>query len=314
MTKTVMGLRVEPAMTDNLRKYLGDETEAFLSKLEPCLEKYTKLWRLSQLTFMPTDTVNLLFSCESEVYGSCVLKVCIPGPEVATEINCLRAYSGQGYVKLWDYDLVDNMLLLERIMPGDQMWAVKDYRKRAQLMADLIKDLPFIECEVGEYPTYRIQMEGLCKNLISMGGMEEPLSYLDKAVLVYDELKRKYQRKCLLHGDMHQENMLLDSNGSYTVIDPKGVVDDPVMETARFLMNEVDTPNNKDMLLEMVSIMAPIIGIPEADMLKSMYVDAALGGCWCLENHFPTQEAFEKEKQEILETCGFVYGLLSEKS
>jgi len=288
-------------------KYLGDETNEFLSQAGKCLEKYKDRWRLSHLSFMPTNTVNLLYSCVSGLYGNCVLKLCIPGPEVATEINCLRAYDGKRYCKLWAYDLTDDIMLLEQVTPGDQMWAVDDYRKRAQLMAMTVKGLP-IPYDKGQYPTYLSWMERIHRIITGMGGLEDVLFYLNKAMEIYAGLKRRHCRACLLHGDLHQENMLLNSKGGYTIVDPKGVVDDPVMETARFLMNELPCDENR--IREMVAIMSPIIDIPEKDILESMFVDAALSNSWCMEEHYPTQEAFEKEKQNVLETCKFVYGLI----
>ncbi|MCL2404821.1 MAG: aminoglycoside phosphotransferase family protein [Defluviitaleaceae bacterium] len=304
--------QIRESAINGITKYLGNEkTNEFILKAEARLEKYAKLWQLSQLCFMPTETVNLLFECESALYGACVLKLCIPGPEVATEINCLRAYDGHGYVKLWDYTLEDDLLLLERVTPGQQMWAVNDYKERAWLMAHRIKDLHFIHCEQGKYPTYHIWLTDIHKKLTAMGNMDDMLIYLNKALHIYDELKQKYKRSCLLHGDMHQENMLLNSHGSYTIIDPKGVVDDPVMETARFLMNEVSCDIEKMRAIqEMVSIMSPIIGIPEADIFKSMYIDAALGQSWTFDEHFPNQQAYEQSKKEALGICEFVHGFL----
>ena len=292
-----------------IRKYLGDETDAFLSKIDALQEKYAAKWKLSRLAFMPTNTVNLLYDCDSAYYGRCVLKMCIPGPEVATEINCLRVYDGRGYVKLWDYDLPDSLLLLERVIPGGQMWEVSDYRERARLMAETVKDLPIPWDGHGDYPTYRSWMVKLRENLMRMGGMADALFYMDEAMRIYDGLKRKYTRNCLLHGDLHQENMLLNPRGGYTVIDPKGVVDDPVMETARFLNNEIPCKETK--IQEMAAIMAPLIGIPEGDILKSMFVDTAMCKSWGLEEHFDTREAFEAQKQNTLVDCAFVHGLIT---
>ncbi|MCL2360439.1 MAG: aminoglycoside phosphotransferase family protein [Defluviitaleaceae bacterium] len=284
---------------------MGAETDGFLSRVDGLIEKYSQKWQLTDLNYMLTDTVNLLFSCKSTLHGLCVLKMCIPGPEVATEINCIQAYNGQGYVKLWDYDLSDDILLLERIEPGNQMWDVQDYKERARLMAELIKTLPFIKCPQGEYPNYKIWMEGIHKYLTNIGGMEDVLFYLNEALRLYSELKQQYTRSCLLHGDMHQENLLLNQQGSYTIIDPKGVVDDPIMETARFLNNEL--PCSKKKIQEMVAIMAPTIKVPKDDMHKSMYIDMALGCCWTLEEKFISQESFEKAKSEVLADCRFVY-------
>jgi len=226
-------------------KYMGDNTDIFLSHVDKRLKKYTDTWQLSSLSFMPTNTVNLLFSCESKLYSSCVLKMCIPGPEVATEINCLRTYNGKDYCKLWAYDLLDDVLLLEKVIPGDQMWSVADYQERARLMALTVKGLPIPYNGQEQYPTYLSWMEGIHRKLTEMGDLEDVLFYLNKAMEIYAELKQRHLQACLLHGDLHQENMLLNIRGDYTIIDPKGVVDDPVMETGRFLMNETPCEENK---------------------------------------------------------------------
>ena len=294
-------------------KYLGDETDGFIDRVEKRIEKLKKAWQLSDFTFMPTDTINLLYSCESALYGTCVLKMCIPGPEVATEINCLRAYDNKGYCKLYAYDLEDDALLLEKVKPGNQMWDVKNYKERARLMGTVINELSFINDAKEQYPTYLSWMKGIHETLTKMTGLDDVLDYLNKAIEIYKELKSRHSKSCLLHGDLHQENMLLNSSGSYTIIDPKGVIDDPVMETARFLMNETPddpTPDDAKKIKEMVAIMSPMINISEPDILKSMYIDAALSNSWTMEGHYASKEAFEKVKQSVLKTCNFVYKLI----
>lgn len=301
-------MHITESARQGIYKYMGSKTDAFLAQAAERVEKYTREWRLSRLDFMETNTVNLLFSCVSALYGPCVLKVCIPGPEVATEIHCLQAYGGKGYCRLWAYDLADDILLLEKVIPGSQLWAEEDYRRRATLFAQLLKALPQIDSEPGQYPTYLHWLEKTRAALISMGGMEDMLFYLDKAMEVYAELRLRHSRAFLLHGDLHQENLLLNAGGGYTVIDPKGVIDAPVMETARFLLNE--TPCAAEKIQEITAILAQILGTPQKDILKAMFVDAALSNSWTMEEHFATTQAFEDAKQAALEFCGFVYSLL----
>ena len=292
-------------------RWLGDKTESFLAQTDSRINRYSALWQLSDVSFMPTNTVNLLFSCQSALYGPCVLKMCIPGPEVATEVSCLKAYDGTAYCKLRAYDLTDDVLLLERVIPGNQMWAVKDYRERARLMAVTVNGLPIPYTGTDTYPTYLTWMEGIHRRLTDIGGLDDVLQYLEKAIEIYSELKQQHYQACLLHGDLHQENMLLNSKGGYTIIDPKGVVDDPVMETARFLMNETEHHNETDKILEMAAIMSPITGYSQQDILRSMYIDAALGQSWCMEEHYQTKEAFLAAKRNALETYEFVLGLVN---
>jgi len=302
-------IEIPSSTRQSIYKYLGDKTDGFLSDAKNRLIKCTEKRALSDIIFMETNTVNLLYSCESSLYGSCVLKMCIPGPEVATEINCLRFYDGKGYVKLWAYDLSDDLLLLENIKPGNELWDVDDYKERARFFALTIKGLPIDYVDNEPYPTYLSWMKKIHQTITDIGGLDDVLFYLNKAIEIYNDLKKRYNRECLLHGDMHQENLLLNSKGGYTIIDPKGVIDDPVMETARYLMNE--TPCDSQKIYDIVTILSPVIEIPEEDLLKSMYIDAALGNSWTMEEHYVTQEAFKAGKKAALKTCEFVYGLLN---
>jgi streptomycin 6-kinase len=167
-----------------------------------------------------------------------------------------------------------------------------------------------------QYPTYLTWLKRVYYNLTRKGDLEEILFYLDKVLEVYTELRKRHPAKCLLHGDLHQENMLLNSDNGYTIIDPKGVVDAPVLETARFLRNETLSRDGKilgeeDKIREMVAIISPMIGILEEDLLRSLFIDTALSCSWILEENFSTEKAFEDAKQKALEACEFAYGLLS---
>ena len=299
---------------EGIYKYLGGKTDVFLSQANKGIEKYVALWRLSQISFMPDCEGNLVFSCESELYGPCVLRMCIYG--AGTEVSALQAYDGQGYCKLYAYDLTDNVLLLERIMPGKNMWAtIFDHWERARRMAELLKGLSFQQGAKG-YPTYLSWMEGVHQKLSTMGNVDEVLFYLNKAMEIYAGLKLRYPQECLLHGNLHQEKLLLNENGGFTIINPKGVVDDPIMETARFLLNETPgmeaTQRDADKIREMAAIMGPIIDAPAEDLLKCMFIDSALSNSWNMDEfyHYPDREGFEERKRYVLKACEFAYGLL----
>ena len=293
---------------ENLFKYLGDDSAAFITNSESLLEKYTKIWQLSEISFMQTDTVNLLFSCESVLHGACVLKICIPGPEVATEIDCLQAYEGQGYVKLWNYQKDDNILLLECVNPGAQLWDEPNYKKRATKFAATVKNVELIPTNEETFPTYELWLNRVRQNLLKKGQLDSLITYIDKALEVYKDLKQAYPQDFLLHGDLHQENLLLNNQNTYTIIDPKGVKGIPVMETARFLLNE--TPCAESKLRELMSIVSNVIEIPEKNIIKSLFIDAVLSNSWTMEEHVATQEDFEKNKFEALAACEFFEQLL----
>ena len=299
---------------EGIHRYLGDKTDVFLSQANKGVEKYAALWRLSNLSFMPDCDGNLVFSCESELYGPCILRMCIY--DVGAEVRTLQAYDGNGYCKLYAYDLTDNVLLLEWIMPGKNMWStIFDHWERARQMAELLKGLTFQQGQKG-YPTYLSWLEAVHKKLSTMGSVDEVLSYLDKAMEIYAELKLRYPKECLLHGNLHQEKLLLNEKGGFTIINPKGVVDDPIMETARFLLNETPgsegTQRDVDKIREMAGIMGSVINVPAADILKCLFIDAVLSYCWTMEEFYdnPDREGFDERKRDVLTVCKFAYDLL----
>jgi len=299
-------MKIIENLHQNIIKFHSDKIDGYLFDIYSKIEKYTEQWGLSQIAFIETD--RLLFSCYSHVHGACIFKICISEPEFEAGVDCLRIYNGKIYVKLYNYDLTDSVVLLEQVKPGNQMWEVEDFRERAGIFAEIVKNLPVLWDGHGKFPTYRTWMEELRTKLIELGDREDALFYLDEALRIYDAIKQKYNRQYMLHGDLHQENMLLNSKGGYTIIDPKGVVDDPVMETARYLMNE--SPCEVEKIREIIKIISAGTGVPESDITKSMFIDAALGQCWTLDTPYSNQDEFIEQKREALDICSFAYGLL----
>ena len=77
----------------------------------------------------------------------------------------------------------------------------------------------------------------------------------------------------LLHGDLHHENILQDGAG-WVLIDPKGIVGDPVYEAGSFIRNPI----------------LPLLNLPEAEKIIDLRIQAF-------------SEAFDWEKKRIEEWC-----------
>src|SRR5690606_23152783 len=68
---------------------------------------------------------------------------------------------------------------------------------------------------------------------------------LIKARILRDELIATSHKTVLLHGDLHHDNILKNSDG-WVVIDPKGFIGDPVYEVAAFIRNPIPDLLNHD--------------------------------------------------------------------
>jgi streptomycin 6-kinase len=86
-------------------------------------------------------------------------------------------------------------------------------------------------------------------------------------------LKKDSGRKVLLHGDLHQENILSNGN-SWVVIDPKGVIGDPIHE----IWACVEDPAHD------LKFLAGYFGYSLQDVVEWYYVRLILAGCWQAED------------------------------
>jgi streptomycin 6-kinase len=68
-----------------------------------------------------------------------VLKLCVPQPEVQSEIEALRTFAGNGVCRLLDADASRGILLLERLRPGLTLKSVQDDEEATLIAARLMK-------------------------------------------------------------------------------------------------------------------------------------------------------------------------------
>jgi streptomycin 6-kinase len=95
--------------------------------------------------------------------------------------------------------------------------------------------------------------------------------------LVQTPVKKDSGRKVLLHGDLHQENILSNGN-SWVVIDPKGVIGDPIHE----IWACVEDP------IYDLKFLASYFGYSLQDIVEWYYVHLILASCWQAEDGLDT--------------------------
>jgi len=102
-----------------------------------------------------------------------------------------------------------------------------------------------------------------------------------------------YSQKMLLHGDFHHDNILLGKDGEYIIIDPKGVIGDPVFDIARFILNEFFGEINREShkkINYIICILEKNLNIPNYILRQCLYVETAMGACWSVEDGSTPEE------------------------
>jgi streptomycin 6-kinase len=260
------------------REFGADFYEHMKETLELCAEK----WHLSVSSLLPYFSVNCVFTCRSAQYGDAVLKIGRKPAEAVTEAGVLTEYNGRRFCKLYEFDRTNGALLIERLSPGQNLFYKTNSGQRIDAFAKLYHGLHNESQKPGDYPTYR----GWIDRFISLAEKREDIkAHGHMALQLYDEIAQTYTKKMLLHGDLHHENILSDG-ADYRIIDPKGVIGDPVFECSRFILDEFGDklkPSNHTDIIDFTKKLGESTAIPPDVLLKCMYIETVI---WMGEDLF----------------------------
>lgn len=172
-----------------------------------------------------------------------VLKVCWPHPEALHEADGLRAWEGNGAVRLHRAEQRDDatVLLLERCRPGTQLRA-QPADEHDVVVARLLRRL-WIDPPSGialrplhemcDYWADRYEERDDSQN----AGLDEDL--WREGIRLLRALPRSAEREVVLHTDLHAGNVLAAQREPWLAIDPKPYVGDPTYDATQHVFNGV---------------------------------------------------------------------------
>ena len=253
---------------DEIIKNWGQEI--YLKILQD-IEIYSKKWRLSDLIFYEYFSINAIFFCKSETYGDCVLKIGSNEQEELfyREYSMLREYNGRRFVKAYESDIdkekQKKAMLIERCIPGNRLTEEKILEKRLAVFTELYNGLHIEPKNPGIYESYVKQVYDIEKEILS--------AYAQKAKNLIFDLIKTYDKKMLLHIDIHSDN-ILSSNGGYKIIDPKGIIGDPIFETGLYIFSECCENSIQPENIEiMFNYLEKRLDIPDIILRQCFYIE-----------------------------------------
>lgn len=200
------------------------------------------------------------------------------------ETSALKAFAGRGAPLL--YDAAPHVLFMERACPGTSL--------RALFPQDEVAATDHF-CHVygtlhgnalpptGTFPGLERWLSALSKTYAAI-----PDSFLAKARALGQSLLETTKNPTLLHGDLHHDNILEHGN-TWMVIDPKGVVGDPLYDIAPFMRNPIPelflTLFPLAIIDRRLSHLVKTLALDQNRLLAWLFVDAVLSWIWCLEDH-----------------------------
>ncbi len=220
-----------------------------------------------------------------------VLKMGDPSDaEFASEVGALRAYNGQGAVRLLAVDVAHGALLLERL--GAPLSDVADDDAATRASAEVMRAL-WRPAPVGvphPFPTVADWGRGLVRLRAHFGGGTGPFppELVDAAEHLFAELGVASAPPVILHGDLHDGNILSSSRAPWLAIDPKGVIGEPAYEAGAVVRDDLpkgaDPAQRRSIVFRRIAILSEVLGIDRERIRGWALAQAVLSAWWCIED------------------------------
>ena len=166
-----------------------------------------------------------------------ILKIGMPHDEARFESQALRFLEGHGAVRVLQASDDGFSLLLERCLPGTDLWPLSEEEGNA--IAARILTCLWREPEPGapflSLATYVASWWDDPASLAIAAPCGEDV--LAEVIARGKELTASQPRHVLLHGDFHPGNVLAAQREPWLFIDPKPLIGDPAYDLAQWLYN-----------------------------------------------------------------------------
>lgn len=270
----------------NIINIYGKTGKAWLDELPKLVEKTASKLGLYHLKPVSNLSYNYVMS---GVQGNApiILKLGLDRKALAREALALKRFAGRHAINVIAED--EGLLLLERATPGTSLKSYFPNKdgEAIQIVCNVMKKLHSANIpEHHNFPHAKDWLSTLDKK------WDLPACYLQKARKLRDHLLRNACPDVLLHGDLHHDNILQNSDG-WVVIDPKGVIGEATYEAAAFIRNPISSLINQENVTHIIqnrmTKFASYLDAPLAKIANWCFVQTVLSWIWNIEDGLDTK-------------------------
>ena len=256
-------------------------------------------WQLSNIRSFThcAMTNNYVIIAYSDQYQADVVLKIGPKSVIDREIQALQYFQGDGCVKVLQFDqqysVENSALLLEYVQPGNSLKDLFLYgqeEKTIEIFADVVKKIHLnsdqnLDRRIHSNIQTAVQRMNLLHTFQSKN--KNLIALLPQAAKLADKLIATQGKQHLLHGDLHHEN-ILQSDDSWLMIDPQGVVAELEFEVGAFIRNPLfellDQSNLEQLMLYRFERLSQLLNLDKQRMIDWCFVQTVLSACFCEEN------------------------------
>jgi streptomycin 6-kinase len=261
---------------------------AWLDRLPSIMAGCAQRWSLTVLPPFADLSYNYVAPAIREDGTHVVLKAGVPHVELFREIAALSWFNGRGIVRLLDADPEEGVLLLERLEPGTPLFSVGDDEEATRIAARLMRSLWKPAPAGHRFATLAGWAAGLARLRARFDGGcgPFPADLVDRAERLFEELIDSTAKQMLIHGDLHHGSILRSEREPWLILDPKGVVGEPLWDAVYFsrsLLSEATDP--KRVLVRRLDQLAQELGFDRTRLVAWGLAQSILTGWWSFEDH-----------------------------
>jgi streptomycin 6-kinase len=265
----------------------NEQIQSFYESIKSELDIYVDKWKLRNLEIIDDGRESCVLKCFSEIYGDAILKKRTTSKIIEDEYNTLVEYNGKRFCKAYDADSKNGILLEEQIKPGIELKEIASLDERLTVFCNLHKGLHITPKSIENYPTYLDWVSNATSYMESQKDYNTLYLHMKKAEEICKELFELYPTKMLLHGDLHHHNILFNHSGNFKIIDPKGVIGDPIFDIPRFILNEMEENINLDLFHKInyiITFISNWLLVPSNILRKLFYMEMVMADCWNVQD------------------------------
>ena len=265
---------------------LAERAAAWRRSLATRLAEAAARWSLTvEGPLAEGETAARVFAVQRPDGAAAVLKLAPPGQGLEAEATALDRFAGQGAARLLAADLALGALLVERLMPGTPLRQLAECDEDAATLA-----AAEVMCRLRRPPPPGAVLadaagwvRALDRAAEAPGPLPRPM--LARAAALMRDLAATAPPPVLLHGDLHDRNILRDGAHGWRAVDPKGLIGDPAFEAAAFLRNPpTDAGAAPVSMARRIALLAEATGLPRERIAAWGYAGAALAAAWAVED------------------------------
>jgi streptomycin 6-kinase len=227
-------------------KVIADGNAAWLDDVLSVVDSLMQQWSLTVGAALRGGHAALVVEATLLEGTAAVLKIGVPGTrrDLGFEATALRLADGEGCARLLRVDLGRDALLLERLGLALSE-VVTDPHARHDLLCDVAArfwrpiaadvELPTGADKALEYSDLLPRLWEETGHACSRATVDDALECLDRRRSAHDD-----RRAVLVHGDVHDLNVLQAADGTFKLIDPAGLRAEPAYDLGTIVRCDPD--------------------------------------------------------------------------